>query len=142
MGRASRRKRERKWVNAKTIAEVVDETSAPERAMSPKEAINADRPRVEPWNKRYLEYARAQGTPDPDAMLRRDVSRFPGGKMAGFILWISARWDQWRAAKELARDAPLSQAQHDEFDAWLRGWVDKETAVIIMPRPAQIVRPR
>jgi hypothetical protein len=142
MGRASRRKRERRaWPNWKTVDGVLSETSAPVRAMTPKEAINADRPRVEPWNSRYLQYARWQGTPDPAAMMRRDEGCFPGGRMAGFILWIDGRWEQWKASKQLPRDAPLAQTHHAEFDSWLKGWVDEQTSVIIRPR-VEIARPQ
>jgi len=110
--------------------------------MVPSAAINADRPNAEPWTSRYLEYARHEGTPDPAVMVRRDENRFPGGKMVGFILWIGARWAQWRELRGLKHDAPLADTHHEDFDGWLKTWVDEKTRRIIMPAPQQLARPR
>lgn len=84
------------------------------------------------WNPRYLAYARAEGEPDPDAMLARDRERYPGGSMCGFMLWIQARWREWaatltlpRAATRWGTDEPdhrralLCGYTHDDFDRWL-----------------------
>jgi len=110
--------------------------------MVPSAAINADRPNAEPWSSRYLKYARHEGTPDPAVMLRRDESRFPGGKMVGFILWIGSRWAQWRELRGLKHDLPLADTHHDDFDGWLKTFVDEKTSRIIKPLPQQIVSPR
>lgn len=41
------------------------------------------------WNPYFLAYARAAGR-EPDAQLEHDKARYPGGCMAGFIVWIAA----------------------------------------------------
>ena len=76
------------------------------------------------WTARFLAYCRAHGTPDPRAMLSRDAARYPGGRMAGFMLWIGARWcDFYRAEPKThgRRDLDRDQAA---FDAWLAAWMD------------------
>jgi len=114
--------------------------------MPAEKAINADPPVEKPWNTRYLEYARAHER-TPERMLEWDRERFPGGKMAGFILWMSGRWQDW--AKSVGRKydgggmrEPLTQADQDAFDTWLKTHVDETTRRIIVPRPAEIVRTR
>ena len=69
------------------------------------------------WGPRYLAYAKAHGTLDPDAMLARDRERYPGGSMAGFLVWIAQRWAEWCA--ETKRRRPLTEEDHAAFDAWL-----------------------
>jgi len=68
-------------------------------------------------NPRYLAYCRAHGE-DPAAMLAKDDERFPGGVMAGFILWVGEQWRAWSA--ESGRTRPFSAADHAAFDGWLR----------------------
>lgn len=72
----------------------------------------------EGWNRRYLAYCRAQGTPDPDAMIERDHERWPGGPMTGYILWIRERWAEWATANKRDRNH-LTDEDHAAFDAWL-----------------------
>jgi hypothetical protein len=39
----------------------------------------------------YLTYCKARGFPDdPEACLQDDDLKWPGGKMTGYILWVSA----------------------------------------------------
>lgn len=42
------------------------------------------------YQPRYLAYAKAHNM-TPEAMLTHDEKEYPGGKMCGFILWISAQ---------------------------------------------------
>lgn len=76
-------------------------------------------------NSRFLAYCRSQGTPDPEAMLVIDRTRYPGGVMCGFILWTRARWADWRTARGMPQDrascpAPITTNEdHVDFDAWL-----------------------
>lgn len=69
-------------------------------------------------NPRYLAYARAHGL-TPDAMALLDEARYPGGRMAGFQVWMSERWADWRLARGRGHDTILSDADHADFDAWL-----------------------
>lgn len=49
------------------------------------------------WNPLYLEYAAAQGRP-PCEQLVLDGFLYPGGKMAGFIVWRSQQLQRERLA--------------------------------------------
>lgn len=40
------------------------------------------------FNPRFVIYAKAHGM-SPEAMLEHDAAAWPGGKMCGFILWMS-----------------------------------------------------
>lgn len=74
------------------------------------------------YTSRYLPYCKAQGTPDPDAMLARDRVRYPGGVMAGYSLWIGERWTEWRLTRGLGPGlGPLSDQDHASFGALLDG---------------------
>lgn len=70
-------------------------------------------------NARFVAYCLAHGETDPATMIARDAERYPGGKMCGFIVWISQRWSAWRASKRYNLDHFLSTEDHAEFDAWL-----------------------
>ena len=73
------------------------------------------------WNPRYVAYAKQAGR-TPEETLQDDAERFPGGKMAGFIAWISKRWAEWdrqRPAKFAPNGEYRSDEEHTEFTAWL-----------------------
>lgn len=70
------------------------------------------------YQHRYLAYAAAHGR-DPEAMLEHDIEEWPGGHMAGFILWISQQWQDWSQEQENKRSA-LTEQDHQDFDARLR----------------------
>jgi hypothetical protein len=46
------------------------------------------------WNPRFLQYARWRGM-TPEEALESDSGAFPGGRMAGFVLWSDARIQEW-----------------------------------------------
>lgn len=63
---------------------------------------------------RYRIYARAHGR-TPARMLAHDRKQWPGGCMAGFILWCRMMWRRWEG--ETGETEPWRR--HDAFDAWL-----------------------
>lgn len=69
-------------------------------------------------NPRYVAYARAHGE-TPDAMLARDVERWPGGKMTGFVAWISAAWLAWDRERKHGANHVRTPEEHTAFTAWL-----------------------
>ncbi len=70
------------------------------------------------WNPRYLAYCVAHGEPDPDKMLTKDSARWTGC-MTGYILWIQARWSEWRRLMGYKGSDPLWPIDHAMFDMWL-----------------------
>lgn len=75
------------------------------------------------WNPRYANYARAHGRTPEDQIIHDSVD-WPGGPMAGFILWHTDR------LREAATEIPGAFfaghiVVHDVYDAWLTAWVDK-----------------
>lgn len=73
-----------------------------------------------PFQSRYVAYARAHGQM-PAVMLAHDKEAWPGGCMAGYIIWIGQRWQAWH--KQFSRGPILSEADHAHFDKWLDCWV-------------------
>lgn len=68
------------------------------------------------WNPRYVAYAASQGR-TPEAMQAHDEQAWPGGRMAGFILWISERREAFRRAspKSFMGGAVADQEAFDRF---------------------------
>lgn len=68
---------------------------------------------------RYVAYATAHGR-DPEAMLDHDDERFPGGCMAGFIVWVGAQLRDFRSHRP---DCFANGNLWDQkaFDAFLEG---------------------
>lgn len=75
---------------------------------------------VERYNPRYIAYASAQGL-SPKAAMIRDADLWPGGKMAGYILWIHHQWATWDAKMKHKSNHIRSVEEHRAFDAWLEG---------------------
>lgn len=75
-----------------------------------------DQPSLIGFSPRYLAYAAAHNE-TPEAMIARDRRAHPGGCMAGFIVWTSARWSEWRA--ETGYRGPIGAAEEERFDRWL-----------------------
>ncbi len=73
------------------------------------------------WNPRFLAYCKSVGG-SPEQVLARDREKYPGGHMAGFMLWIRDAWRRW--ASEVGEKeewgGAWSSRQHEAFDAWLR----------------------
>lgn len=67
---------------------------------------------------RYVAYCIAHGAQSKDEMLARDRERWPGGVMAGFILWIKDMWDQWGMERG-SHPSIKTEQHHVEFDVWL-----------------------
>jgi hypothetical protein len=66
----------------------------------------------------YLAYARAHGR-SPEEMLQADRAAYPGGRMAGYLVWIGSRVEEWRKLNGRARHDSLSSADRQAFGAWL-----------------------
>jgi hypothetical protein len=75
-----------------------------------------DPPTVKDWNPRFVAYARSQGrTPEDQAGF--DDELYPGGRMTGFILWMSHQWEKFRGNR--SRYTPWSQEDYAAFDAMI-----------------------
>ena len=77
------------------------------------------------WNSRYANYARVHGR-SPEEQLEQDRKDWPGGVMAGFVLWNSER------IVEYSKIHPSAfyyggMVDHDAYDAWLDQYPVKET---------------
>lgn len=74
------------------------------------------------YQSRFLAYCRAQGR-RPKDQLAHDSEAFPGGKMCGFVLWVCARWAEWKKQSGwpcgTGRDVVLGPDDHRAFDLWL-----------------------
>lgn len=81
---------------------------------------------VKLWNPRYLAYCYPR---TPEVQLRLDDEQYRGGKMIGFMLWISARWREFDELKGRHGDDPDARGNHSmrEFDEWLLGRADLAT---------------
>lgn len=72
---------------------------------------------MERWNPRYVAYARAHGnTPVYQSALDRE--RFPGGRMAGYLVWLGKQYRAYTAAG-LHAGSVWTDRDHAEFDDWL-----------------------
>ena len=70
------------------------------------------------WTFRYRQYARVNGN-TPDGQLSHDEKAYPGGKMAGYMIWIGQRWQEWRKAHGRKQNDILSKEDQASFDAYL-----------------------
>lgn len=66
-------------------------------------------------NPRYLAYAAAHGQ-SPEGMLALDAERFPGGRMAGYLIWVSQRASEYRRARGLSHYGIID---HDDLTAYM-----------------------
>ena len=74
------------------------------------------------WNPYYVAYARSQGRPC-DEQLEYDKKKWPGGRMAGFMLWMREAWSTWSKESGESRvwDGAWSTDQRQAFTIWLEG---------------------
>lgn len=70
------------------------------------------------WNPRFVRYAQAHDK-TPDAMLAHDIERFPGGRMAGFTIWMRQQWAEFDRVHKHGPNHVRGPAEQDAFDAWL-----------------------
>ena len=80
-------------------------------------------PKVTIWNPRYVAYAREHGL-EPEVMIQRDEDTYPGGRMAGFIVWIGEKWDAYASEVGKTHERqrglfPLLVEDHEAFNKWL-----------------------
>jgi hypothetical protein len=77
------------------------------------------------WNARYVAYAIAHGR-TCEAQLAHDRVRWPGGRMAGFLIWMSGALETWRRGR-MAAGARIGRYDslvpyEAEIDGWLYGY--------------------
>ncbi len=72
------------------------------------------------YQSRYVAYASSQGN-TPEKQIHLDSQVYPGGKMAGYICWITTMWGKWadESRQTKAWGSAWSSEQHKAFDAWL-----------------------
>lgn len=73
------------------------------------------------YQPRYIAYCKSNNR-KPEEQLNHDSEQYPGGKMAGYIIWIGEMWHKW--SKE-TNEKPewagsWSNQQHKKFDKWLK----------------------
>jgi hypothetical protein len=103
------------------IGAAINRTLAPEPATPTPTPAAAEEHRPLPtgvaFNPRYVAYARMHGH-TPDEQLAIDDKTWPGGRMAGFILWINERWLEWGRLTGVSREFHWDCC-HGSFDAWI-----------------------
>ena len=82
--------------------------------------------KVNGWNYRFVCYAKAKGWGETnlDGFLVQEELQYPGGKMAGFSIWITAKWSEFGMEKVGRRETEtvrlmLGGEADRLFDAWL-----------------------
>lgn len=95
-------------------------------------------------NPYFAAYALAHGR-TVAGIVEADRAEWPGGRMVGFLLWMSRRWRQWGALRGLHRDGGgawydaagrhvlLSEEDHAHFGGWLRGWAGARAETLSAP---------
>jgi hypothetical protein len=68
---------------------------------------------------RYVAYCIEHGATNADEMLARDRITYPGGCMAGYIVWISRKWSVWEAANSRTSNDYKTRGDHVSFNHWL-----------------------
>lgn len=82
----------------------------------------------------YVAYAHAHGR-TPAAMLAHDRDAWPGGRMAGFMVWMSERRREWLALRRWERDAILDEEDERAYDAWLLAWRPAQPHPFLIDEP-------
>lgn len=78
---------------------------------------------------RYAAYCALNGGLSPEITMRRDQEKYPGGVMAGFILWVNEMWREWE--ETFGKVEVKGQEHHDHFDAWLQDKVKNKPKDLI-----------
>jgi len=74
----------------------------------------------EDWNPWYLCYCRDHGN-TPEQMLEQDRETYPGGKMAGFIIWsLRKRSEFFGQHPELAGEKRHNAETVNAYTEWLQ----------------------
>ena len=84
------------------------------------------------WNPRYVAYCTAHGN-TPEAQLKADVEKYPGGYMAGFILWMAEKARKFSKQRGLDHDGfgyfLCRNEGQDEYTKWLAEEAEREASV-------------
>jgi hypothetical protein len=72
------------------------------------------------YNPVYLRYCAEHGETDPDVMLAKDSERYTGGRMAGFLLWVSAKRRAFHASNPKAFFQGSAASGISDLGAWYR----------------------
>jgi hypothetical protein len=72
-------------------------------------------------NPRFVEYARCQRS-TPDEQIAKDRIKWPGGSMAGFVIWNMYRIRDFMNETRVC----CVICHQDEYDQWLHNWVTKK----------------
>lgn len=71
------------------------------------------------WNPRFVAYALAHGR-GPQEQLDHDKRRYPGGRMAGYIVWHGKMLMEWVKQAGADPDHPLGgDGVNESFDRFL-----------------------
>jgi hypothetical protein len=95
------------------------------------------------WNPYYLAFAATHGR-RPAEMVEVEREQWPGGSAAGFILWMSRRWEEWARLRGLRRTANgagddlLTEEHHADFAGWLRGRAFRVAEVLTGPVSSEL----
>lgn len=91
-------------------------------------------------NPRFVAYCVAHGR-SPEEMLAHDAERFPGGKMTGFIVWISQQVREWRSTRKVGSD--LSHDEQEDLTRWIldrvgsvQGWTSSISSPVLVAAPS------
>lgn len=69
-------------------------------------------------NPRYIVYARAHGK-SPEEMKAHDEEAWPGGRMAGYMLWISENLTAFLCERPTIKRHMMWEDEQSAFTAWL-----------------------
>lgn len=82
-------------------------------------SIKEEYPRIREWNPRYLAYADANHNL-PQEQILIDRQKYPGGYMAGFIIWNRLHWSLFFQSLGLNKNpAVITEDVHKQYNEWL-----------------------
>ena len=77
------------------------------------------------WNPRYVAYAKSNGM-EPQEQMEFDDIKYPGGIMAGFIIWSNVALSAFRSEHPESFYGN-SLVNHAAYDAWLCDFVSTKS---------------